>query len=76
MAIIVTKVMSSNEDAKLLVLLQMLNVESVGNVLVTADILTTTFLGLQGPLVLPLVNPSTRPLEMKIWMTNLQAYTS
>ena len=48
--------MSSNEDAKLLVLLQMLNAESVGNILVTADILTTTCLGPQGPLALPPVD--------------------
>ena len=39
------------------------------------DIMMTAmdnFLGPQGPLVLPLVNPS----AMKIWMTYLQAYAS
>ena len=43
------------------------------------DIMMTAmdnFLGLQGPLVLLLVNPSTCPPAMKIWMTYLHAYAS
>ena len=43
------------------------------------DIMMTAMdnlLGPQGPLVLPPVNPSTRPLAMRIWMTYLQAYAS